>query len=647
MLDTALADATAIATYAAEVLRLWPPLQKKVTTTTARRRVGAPKRQVPAEAQHEWRFFEGAWRCTRCLSCAVGAASDPSGTRGRCSGRGTDARAEEAADRGHSVAIAEGGGMPVVFCLKCGAWTARRQRGTARPCRGAPTPAGRQALYNIARGRHPWLPPGVRDAQRAALHSCAAAAVAKRRRVDVDEQSSRRDPGPLAETIDTDRVPQMECDVFFDDGDADDHGAVAQEDWPPEEWDPVPRPTDEDEDVFGHGGSLDETPHADDSSAAMRTARGSKRDRPQSLSPPPQTRRRADRSEGPRHADEEMKDPTVAAGDARVADAEPQDGGRVKPAAGGHEHRVHREVEGSHDAALRARLWPDAPAVQPRAAERSVPARGKRTRDQGRGSSAVVEFCRRGSGRDELGFELNPTGPSPLSPPNALRRRAARGDGPLPGGGDPEAASAPTAAERLAARRRRIQQRPLAASPTSPRPSLQGEAAVGTPTSGAALRATPPQLQHAASAVGSSLFEAAGIRGRGGNSTLGHPLGIGTAAAACPVDDVSVAPQRCTPVADHGIRGRSSTPGPAGGIRDRRQLIERLRSSCGAIVGRDGVSAISSGATIPSPRSPPAHRDGEGGAARDRGGSTAGPAPRSPVYSARAELLRQLGLSRS
>ncbi len=167
MLAVDLADAKLIIKFAAAALRRWPALDKKMGRT---RMPGGRRRQVRKEEdRHDWTFVEGAWKCSKCLKCAFGSSDNPGESRGRCTGIGTDARAEEARAQGHAVAIMESDGLPVICCTRCGAWTARRKRGTAQPCKGRPTKAGAQALYNIRRGKHPWLPPNTRDYQRAAL----------------------------------------------------------------------------------------------------------------------------------------------------------------------------------------------------------------------------------------------------------------------------------------------------------------------------------------------------------------------------------------------------------------------------------------------------------------------------------------------
>ncbi len=161
MLETDLFDAKLIVKFAAGALRKWPPLDKKVAGV--KMPGGRRRRLRTKEETHYWQFGEGAWKCTPCLRCAIGAAANPGDTRGKCTAIRTADKAREAQAQGHPVAIVESAGLPVIFCTKCGAWTARRQRATAKPCKGRATAPGRQALYNMSRGERPWLPPGTRD----------------------------------------------------------------------------------------------------------------------------------------------------------------------------------------------------------------------------------------------------------------------------------------------------------------------------------------------------------------------------------------------------------------------------------------------------------------------------------------------------
>ncbi len=252
ILDVDIADARSIVKYAAEALRKWPPLDRKASGE--KRQAGRRKEPRKEEEAHDWQFLDGAWRCTRCLRCAIGATGNPGGSRGKCTAIGTDEKAKEAQMQGHSVAIVESDGLPVIFCARCGAWTARRKRGTAKPCRGWPTGAGKQALFNINRGKHPWLPPGKRDYQRANLSHVSHAprdASAKRRCTAAaassggGEQLNGRKGTTAAMTIaqfsDTAAATEEEYDAV----EGFQHELVADG-------------YISEEDVFGHGASLDQ-----------------------------------------------------------------------------------------------------------------------------------------------------------------------------------------------------------------------------------------------------------------------------------------------------------------------------------------------------------------------------------------------------
>ncbi len=211
MLEVALSDAEAIVAYAAEALQKWPPLEQKMKT---KQRHGNDRAAPPREDRqpHEWEYRDGAWRCSKCLHRAIVADANPSGTRGYCSGRGTNCRADEAAAHGHSVAIAEGNGVPVMFCLKCGAWTARRGRGMAKCCPGAPTAAGKQALFNIARGKRPWRPPNTAESDRATFVAVGPAASKKRPRETNETQMEDDEPGLAAATPRRQRLAHQPAD---------------------------------------------------------------------------------------------------------------------------------------------------------------------------------------------------------------------------------------------------------------------------------------------------------------------------------------------------------------------------------------------------------------------------------------------------
>ncbi len=172
MLEASFKDAAIIIKLAAAVLRKWPALDvkfSKVAGGTVGGRGGQQQQQQQQQRRHhDWRFVEGRWRCSACLRCINGDGG-PEGVKSPCTGEVTDEKAKEAEDLGHCVARACGDGMPVLMCLRCGAWLSRRAFGLRRRCRGTPTTAGKQALARAARGRHPWRPHGASEAQRGTL----------------------------------------------------------------------------------------------------------------------------------------------------------------------------------------------------------------------------------------------------------------------------------------------------------------------------------------------------------------------------------------------------------------------------------------------------------------------------------------------
>ena len=72
-------------------------------------------------------------------------------------------------ERHHTTARSPGSGLPLIFCLKCGAWTTRRMYKLAAACKAQRTRAGEQALSRIKQGRHPWLARGERAEKRKAI----------------------------------------------------------------------------------------------------------------------------------------------------------------------------------------------------------------------------------------------------------------------------------------------------------------------------------------------------------------------------------------------------------------------------------------------------------------------------------------------
>ncbi len=95
----------------------------------------------------------------------------------KCPGPKPSVQVDAMTAHGHTVArtVAD---VPIIFCTRCGAFTARRAYGLAAPCRGRPTGPGAQALARIRRGLQPWQRPA---APRARTHMATEAWAADQR----------------------------------------------------------------------------------------------------------------------------------------------------------------------------------------------------------------------------------------------------------------------------------------------------------------------------------------------------------------------------------------------------------------------------------------------------------------------------------
>ncbi len=104
---------------------------------------------------HRWVFVSGWWRCSDCLKMTLRPVIDGGLAYERCEGARMSMDAGAMVSRGHALARTDGM-FPVIFCVRCGAWSTRRAYGLSAACRGRPSPAGQQALARIARGEQPW-----------------------------------------------------------------------------------------------------------------------------------------------------------------------------------------------------------------------------------------------------------------------------------------------------------------------------------------------------------------------------------------------------------------------------------------------------------------------------------------------------------
>ena len=112
----------------------------------------------------------------------------------KCEGEKEEVRKQLLSAKQHTVAQCSGMGLPLSFCLKCGAWTTRRLYKLAETCAAKRSRAGEQALAYIKKGLHPWLAQGMRAEHRKPVGQGfwepaedGRVARAKRRRKNVQE----------------------------------------------------------------------------------------------------------------------------------------------------------------------------------------------------------------------------------------------------------------------------------------------------------------------------------------------------------------------------------------------------------------------------------------------------------------------------
>ncbi len=234
------------------------PLGGKLTRRANSRRTkgaGEPPTVVP---RHEWEFVAGRWRCAQCWSYIIGDGGVPDSRRHeRCQRERLTDRHKKFQSMGHNMLRTEGD-LPISFCSKCGGWTSRRANRLARAC-GPPTPAGTSALRRIEAGLHPWQ---ARDFKGKCLPRTR---LAIKRRDDKCERAGHRTrtPAPAKRTVET---PMQYEDDGGDEtwsprkrrrGPTDQAASMeGLDEHPPEYHDNVA--LDDEYDVFGHGGCLDQ-----------------------------------------------------------------------------------------------------------------------------------------------------------------------------------------------------------------------------------------------------------------------------------------------------------------------------------------------------------------------------------------------------
>ncbi len=238
-----------VVTAVATAMTHFPPMGGKLKKKPRTQLPTSGRREEEEHPSHRWEFSGGRWRCTNCWTFIAGDGGVPAARRTEaCRMDRITLQQEQFAKAGHLMLQTEGN-LPITFCARCGGWSSRRANRLSRPC-GPPTPAGKIALRRIANGLHPWQ---ARDAAgkflpRGKLKVKAGPPSARLRREE-GGRSRVREHQPKQQQQQQQQQPNIQH--------AQREGHIASE----LELLDLPVPMDEDmlEDVFGHGGSLDES----------------------------------------------------------------------------------------------------------------------------------------------------------------------------------------------------------------------------------------------------------------------------------------------------------------------------------------------------------------------------------------------------
>ncbi len=213
--------------------------------------------QAAARDLHHWEFAAGTWRCARCNDWVNSRRLRPARARERCTGKSIVDEAPDQARGGHALAHATAE-LPFTFCSRCGAWGNKRARKLKLRC-GAATPAGVQALSRIRRGWHPLQRrgPDGRPLPRERVQVTACFDSERSEWVNIEAQCGTvgAPPPPHAAS------PRTDAAAIADDA-LDDPMQMEPALMPPEAFVGCDRDlsmeVDAEEDVFGHGGQLEQ-----------------------------------------------------------------------------------------------------------------------------------------------------------------------------------------------------------------------------------------------------------------------------------------------------------------------------------------------------------------------------------------------------
>ncbi len=111
------------------------------------------RQQAIKRKRHLWQHRGGAWRCAICHDWSNAPQLPRSRKLQRCRGKSLFDDAAAVAQKGHRLYRVEAE-VPFAFCGQCGAWSHKRSYRLSSTC-GPPTAAGSQALRRIGKGLHP------------------------------------------------------------------------------------------------------------------------------------------------------------------------------------------------------------------------------------------------------------------------------------------------------------------------------------------------------------------------------------------------------------------------------------------------------------------------------------------------------------
>ncbi len=262
-LDASIKRSRLVVRTVAAVMPLFPPMP---ATRMARRPIAREGATVEGEGGHRWRFANGCWRCEVCWTLTVKPEIDAALAHRRCDGPKRSLEAASIVARGHVLAQAAGQ-VPILFCMTCGSFSSRRAYGLGGRCSGTPSKAGAQALSRIRRGLQPWRTRHDRAGprpriggisawsdDRARFVSAAHSGRSVRRRVTREDGEDAGGGG--AQSVE-DRVHWQELNMDTESRRqremACDDAAAAVFEGAEDEIDAI-----DEEDVFGHGGSMEQ-----------------------------------------------------------------------------------------------------------------------------------------------------------------------------------------------------------------------------------------------------------------------------------------------------------------------------------------------------------------------------------------------------